>query len=992
MSPSSTPEQPAATACFVKQKFALPLHMVPSLNEGAAAATVPGLPESTAPASIQKAQGPKLPADLALANAAPSAATASDPELSRDAIITVVRAKRQPLGKQFKLNPDGTVSKKSVVKMGLCQAVMHHVPTPEAFKTLLEQVSDDPRAAIINSSFEGIEIGEKFVIGTARAIAHYTGIPESDRARQKGVHNVVHNGKTYKVTGRFKENVRPSTWQLLDRDIDTHTPEQFAKMSPKAWMQAICSLVPGVDDLAHCQAQSTSSRVLLDGVPVGGGNGHVWIQVVDAADVERFRTAVLVGAAENGMAWRKPRFSRTEPGKVIGHSLTTLIDTSVMTPGRLVFVGKPVVGPGLTVAPLSVTIHRSASLHRLDTSKLSLPEADHIREVTRQAGVEMAVQRSASGLRVSSNDLTLDTELETQGHGVTTVRAMLERGETSKVRCQTPFRASSSFAAFFSTNPDGKPFVFDAGTSTTHWLSATEARQVQLLLAAGVIKRMLAKTKADCGAPFEPDAIAALAVIHKQDPAEYRRIRTDLKRVNRDVSVPSVEQAMKAHAAETSEAQTHHGYAVDTIGRLTVDGFAPVGYEGNLYVVDSSSGLWVKQSTDALARLVAETHDGKDNCVRKSDYSGIAQHIISLATDEAFFKVVPVGLACSGGFYQVKDDAIEVVPLTPHHRQRVMLDVTPRKMETPLFSGFLHETFQSPNPDDEAQQLVLVQEIDGTIMLGTAYRYQKAFLFCEPFGRAGKGVKARITTALVPHSFVTAVSPFVWDREYYIASLAGARLNVVGELPDGEPIPAAAFKSVLGGDMLTGRHPTHRPISFRNEAAHLFSSNHLIYTKDHGEAFFARWVIVEFPNSRLRSGLPQDPGLADRIIAQELPGIAYWALEGAMRVIRNGGYSKSGVHDRLMAQWRRGTNSLEEFIHECCVVGDKAHSVLRSKFYQEYTQWCGDSGRKPFSKSRVKELLEHNVGMGISLARIDGYETFRGVAVKGTFEGAGIDL
>lgn len=967
------------------------MHMVPTANEGAAAATVPGLPDSTAPASIQKAQAPKVPTDLALVNPAPSA-NLSDQELSRDAIITVVRTKRQPLGKQFKLNPDGTVSKKSVVKMGLCRAVMHHVPTFESFKALLEQVSDDPHAAIINSSFDGIEVGEKFVIGTARAIARYTGIPESDRARQKGVHRVVRNDKTYKVIGRFKENVRPSSWQLLDRDIDAHTPEQFAKMSPKAWMQAICSLVPGVDDLSCCQAQSTSSRVLLDGVPVGGGNGHVWIQVVDAADVERFRTAVLIGAAENGMAWPKPRYSRTEHGTVIGHSLTTLIDTSVMTPGRLVFVGKPVVGPGLTVAPLSVTIHRSASIDRLDTSKLALPEAGHIRAVTRQVGVEMAVQRSATGLRVSSNDLTLDTELETADGAVSTVRALMERGETGKVRCQTPFRASSSFAAFFSTSPDGKPFVYDVGTSTTHWLSAIEARQVQLVSAAGVVKRMLAQTKADCGAPFEPDAIAALAMIHKQDPAEYRRIRTDLKKVNHDVSVPSVEQAMKAHAAQTSEAQTHHAYAVDTIANLTVDEFAPVGYEGTLYVVDSSTGLWVRRPIDALARLVAEAHDGKDNCVRRSDYFGVAQHIISLATDETFFKDVPIGLACPGGFYQVKDDAIEVVPLTPHHRQRVMLAVTPRKMDTPLFFGFLHETFQSPNPDEEAQQIVLIQEMDGTIMLGIAHRYQKAFLFYEPFGRAGKGVKAAITTALVPHSFVTAVSPFMWDREYFLASLAGARLNVVGELPDGEPIPAAAFKSVLGGDMLTGRHPTHRPISFKNEAAHLFSSNHLIFTKDHGEAFFARWVIVEFPNSRLRSGLPQDPGLAERIIAQELPGIAYWALEGAMRVIRNGGYSKSVVHDRLMAQWRRGTNSLEQFVHECCSVGDKAHSILRAKFYHEYAQWCAESGRKPFSKARVKELLEHNVGLGISLTRIDGYEVFRGVLVKDTFEGAGIDL
>ncbi len=315
-----------------------------------------------------------------------------------------------------------------------------------------------------------------------------------------------------------------------------------------------------------------------------------------------------------------------------------------------------------------------------------------------------------------------------------------------------------------------------------------------------------------------------------------------------------------------------------------------------------------------------------------------------------------------------------------------MLGVTPTAMATPLFNGFLHETFESPTPGDEVAQIGLLQEASGAIMLGIAYRYQKAFLFYEPFGRAGKGVMVAIESALVPPEFVTAVSPFVWDREYYIASLAGARLNVVGELPEGQPIPAAAVKTVLGCDLLTGRHPTHRPISFSNEAGHVFSSNHLIYTKDHSEAFYARWKVLEFPNSRLRLGLPQDPSLAQRIIANELPGIAHWALEGAMRVIRNGGYSQSAVHDRLMAQWRRSTNSLEEFVHECCLAGDPTLSILRSELYRNYALWCKETGRHAFAKGRVKELLEHNIGLGVSLTKVDGYERFKGLQMRPDFD------
>jgi phage/plasmid-associated DNA primase len=68
-----------------------------------------------------------------------------------------------------------------------------------------------------------------------------------------------------------------------------------------------------------------------------------------------------------------------------------------------------------------------------------------------------------------------------------------------------------------------------------------------------------------------------------------------------------------------------------------------------------------------------------------------------------------------------------------------------------------------------------------------------------------------------------------------------------------------------------------------------------------------------------------------------------------------------------MAKWRRSTSSLSEFIYECCELSPDAQ-VRRSEFYSA-TQWCSETGRRPFSKARVKELLEHNVGMGVRWPR-----------------------
>lgn len=678
-------------------------------------------------------------------------------------IITVVRDPKNALGKQFTKNPDSSIYKKSAVSVSFGLAEMRHIKTHDELAQLLQDVGNDSHAAIINARFNGIEVGEKFIILSEREIESRLGILRTDRAKQAGIQQIAHNGQTYKAVGRFKENVRPSSWQFFDRDIDKHTPPQFASLTHEAWLAEINKFCPGISDVAICHVGSTSSRVLNDGKAEGGGNGHTWVKFSDPADVERFRSAVMVAATQAEMTWLKPRFSKSEPGKVVGQSLTTIIDPSVFTPGRLIFVGKPLASDGLTVEPLTADVHHG-NQGAFDSASVILPQAAAVREITRKAGVEMDISQSGDGLHITTHDLMLDTEIETEDHGSLTVREVLARGFDTKVRCQTPFRDSISFAALINTSKDGIPFVFDVGTSTTHWLNNDECEELKLIAANGIVQRLLTKSTEDCGAPFEPDAIDALRIVQNAKPADFQRIRASLKKANKGISVVNLDKAMKLATADTIVvAQTHHGYACDVLEKFTIDGLKPVGFESSLFRVDKSSNLWVEVPFDAIVNQVTANHDAKTNCERGSDYKAIAQHVISISTNEDYFTDVAVGLATPCGFYQIIDGKIEVSPLAPAHRQRVMIDVSPSDIPTPLFDKFLHDTFQSITPGEELSQIELVQEVTGAIMVGIAHKYQKAVLYYDPFGRAGKGTLESIQRWLVPPAFHAAVSPFKWD-------------------------------------------------------------------------------------------------------------------------------------------------------------------------------------------------------------------------------------
>ena len=267
---------------------------------------------------------------------------------------------------------------------------------------------------------------------------------------------------------RLKVHARPSTWQLLDRDEDTFTPDWASNQSFAEWRLNLDKMLPGIGSVKMLRAQSSSARVLRgDGTAVGGGNGHVWIKVADAADAERTRTAILARALEHDLAWTKPRMSKST-GQECGRGFATIVDPSVWTVGRFVFVGHPTCSAGLTVAPQQFE-HIDGDAEALDTSQSVVSVLKTYRASARQ-GVPLRLKRNGTGYGSVTHDLRPDTEIVLADGSVKTVRDLIP-ALTEKIRCQAPFRESSSLAAFIAFDGNGEPFVFDSGTGTKHVLA-----------------------------------------------------------------------------------------------------------------------------------------------------------------------------------------------------------------------------------------------------------------------------------------------------------------------------------------------------------------------------------------------------------------------------------------------------------------------------------------------------------------------------------------
>lgn len=425
-------------------------------------------------------------------------------------------------------------------------------------------------------------------------------------------------------------------------------------------------------------------------------------------------------------------------------------------------------------------------------------------------------------------------------------------------------------------------------------------------------------------------------------------------------------QRQRRDQAEAQEL-THHDMAEGLGQFLSVDGHGLVFAAGDFFA-PQQSGLYRRMSAEAMQVEVARRYGGRKLCKKHSDFRQIVDHSAALFELPDFFEHAPPGVASAAGFHSLNEAGqVETVPLSLEHRQTWALPFAPEfEAEAPLLDGVLAAAFEG---DDPEAQTDLWWQVVGAALFGLMPRLQVALLMIGR-ERTGKSLLQRVLERVFPPEAVCAVSPSSWGHEYHVAALAGRRLNVVGELSDDAPIPAAAFKNVTGQNLVAGRHPTHRPFSFRCLAAHCFASNVLPPTTDRSEAFYRRWRVLRFPNTVPPERV--DPELFDKIVANEMPAILASAFLGAQRVAQAGALRTTGPHLALMERWRHAANPLQQFLadDEWIDLDPEARSHTPTEVYEAYRKWAASCGfRNPFGRNHFIELL-------------DATGATRGVAIK----------
>jgi len=400
---------------------------------------------------------------------------------------------------------------------------------------------------------------------------------------------------------------------------------------------------------------------------------------------------------------------------------------------------------------------------------------------------------------------------------------------------------------------------------------------------------------------------------------------------------------------------------------------------GSAYGYDPALGIWTEIDKE-VGRGVVRSFDRElvPGQVTAGNPSGICRLKISqrLSCDvwkmalsmrhrPGFFDAARRGVAFINGFFDLDEGLIEH---SSSYRSRHLLPFDfDTEAQCPRWDAAL-ASWTSPLGADAPEVTSLLAEFVGASLFGIATHFARALLLYGQQANNGKSQFLAVVEALFPPDALASVPPQAMDDNTARADLYGARLNIVSEMPEGEILRAEGFKAYITGDRVRARQVYREGFSYRPEAGHLFAANRLPAVQDTTLGFWRRWLVVPFLNSYLPGSRGFVARLADEIIEAELPGVAMWAVRGALRVRARGAYLIPQACASYVDDWRLYADQVASFVADRTTPAGEGDQLIGAKdLFRAYESWALEQRGRPVGlKTFARRLSE----LGVAYKRL----------------------
>jgi len=275
------------------------------------------------------------------------------------------------------------------------------------------------------------------------------------------------------------------------------------------------------------------------------------------------------------------------------------------------------------------------------------------------------------------------------------------------------------------------------------------------------------------------------------------------------------------------------------------------------------------------------------------------------------------------------------------------------KAKAPIWENFLNRVL----PDITKQQVLA--EYLGYIFINMRVLKLEKVLMLLGGGANGKSVVYEVLNVLLGSENVTnySLENLTDQTGYYRAMIENKLLNYCSEI--GVRLDSTIFKQLASGEKINARLPYGNPIHIENYAKLIFNSNNLPESTEKTNAYYRRFLIVEFDQTIPES--EQDKELSKKIIDSELSGVLNWVIEGLERLLNQKRFTYSEAVERALNTYKTQSDTVRLFLkEEGYNVSDKV--ITLQELYVNYKSFCLIDGYKFVNNISFRNQLS-NIGI-----------------------------
>jgi P4 family phage/plasmid primase-like protien len=285
----------------------------------------------------------------------------------------------------------------------------------------------------------------------------------------------------------------------------------------------------------------------------------------------------------------------------------------------------------------------------------------------------------------------------------------------------------------------------------------------------------------------------------------------------------------------------------------------------------------------------------------------------------------------------------EPEPYTPENATTIRLpwDYRPGA-DCPKIRTFLGEVFAG---EYMAALANFSWEIAGYTLL-SRNPLRKAFLLSGPTG-SGKSVWLTHLTGLIGKRQVSSESlSQLGSVRFSSAQLVGKLANICADIGTQAAEDSSIFKRITGGDYVSAERKMRDGFDFLPSTTLLFSANESPGSKDVSDAYFRRWVVIEFPNQFEEDAAKETELRALASDQAEMEGYLRYAVEAAGRLLERGDFEIPQAAAEAHERYRHDVDSVAGWLASDEVTVGGGGQSERKLAYEAYARWCKAEGNR----------------------------------------------